>query len=108
MVHTMNAVTLVKRLQKYAAKLLGSKQYWFARYQELKTLLEQKGPPTLFGTLSSADNHWPELHSLMPHPKDTEITQTMRINAVINNPHITDWFFCSKVSDFVNIGSLIP
>ena len=68
MVHTMNAVTLVKRLQKYAAKLLGSKQYWFARYQELKTLLEQKGPPTLFWTLSSADKHWPELHSLMPHP----------------------------------------
>lgn len=37
----------------------------------------------------------------MPHPKDAEITQAMRINAVINNPHITDWFFCSKVSDFV-------
>lgn len=37
MVHTMDAVTLMKRLQKYAAKLPGTKQYWFARYQELKT-----------------------------------------------------------------------
>ena len=47
--------------------LLGSKQYWYTRYQELKALLQQKGPATFFWTVSSADNYWPELHSLMPH-----------------------------------------
>ena len=26
----------------------------------------------------------------------------MRVNAVIKNPHITDWFFHSKLKDFVN------
>ena len=101
MVGTMDSVQLMNRLQRYATKVLGSKQYWYTRYQELKALLEQKGPATFFWTVSSADNYWPELHSLMPHNRQTEVTHGMRVNAVINNPHITDWFFYSKLKDFV-------
>lgn len=26
----------------------------------------------------------------------------MRINTVINNPHVTDWYFTSRLSDFVD------
>ena len=101
MVGTMNSMQLMNRLQRYAAKIQGSRQYWYARYQELKTLLEQKGSPTFFWTVSSADNYWPELHSLMPHASNDEVTHPMRVNAVINNPHITDWFFHAKLTDFV-------
>ena len=64
MVGAMDSVQLMNRLQRYATKLLGSKQYWYTRYQELKALLEQKGAATFF---TSADNYWPELHSLQPH-----------------------------------------
>lgn len=35
----------------------------------------------------------------MPHDNDTH---SMRVNAVITNPHITDWFFHMKLSDFVH------
>ena len=101
MVGTMNSMQLMNRLQRYAAKIQGSKQYWYARYQELKTLLEQKGSPTFFWTVSSADNYWPELHSLMPHASNDDMTHAMRVNAVISNPHITDWFFHAKLTDFV-------
>ena len=43
----------MKRLQRYAAKVQGSNQYWFHRYHELRALLDQKGPPTFFWTVSS-------------------------------------------------------
>ena len=101
MVGTMSSIQLMNRLQRYATKVLGSKQYWYTRYQELKALLEQKGSATFFWTVSSADNYWPELHSLLPHSTQTEVTHSMRVNAVIKNPHLTDWFFHSKLKDFV-------
>lgn len=78
----------------------GSSQYWFQRYQELRALIEQNGPPTLFWTVSSADNHWPKLHKLLPHASEPP-TRSMCIQVVINCPHITDWFFTTKLSDFV-------
>ena len=73
MVGTMDSIQLMNRLQRYATKVLGSKQYWYTRYQELKALLEQKGAATFFWTVSSADNYWPELHSLLPHNRQTEV-----------------------------------
>ena len=51
MIGSMSADLLMKRIQRYAAKVQGSNQYWFQRYQELQALLEQKGAPTFFGLL---------------------------------------------------------
>ena len=101
MVGHLSAEQLMHQLQHYAAKVQGSNQYWYQRYQELRALIEQKGPPTFFWTVSSADNYWPELHSLMPHPINTEPSHSMRVQAVIRNPHLTDWYFSSRLSDWV-------
>ena len=84
MVGRMSSTQLMNRLQQYAAKTQGSKR--FARYQDLRALLQQKGSPTFFFTVSSADNYWPQLHSLMPHPSDETTTHSMRVNVVIDNP----------------------
>ena len=47
--------------------------------------------------VSSANNYWPELHKSMPHcTKD--VTHRVHVQAVIDDPHITD---CSKLSDWV-------
>ena len=89
----------MKQLQQYTAKVQGSNQYW---YQELCALLNQKGPPTFFWTVSSADTYWPELHNFMVHPPETQPTHQTHVQAVINNPHITDWYFSSKLSDWIN------
>ena len=102
MVGRLDSHHLMSRLQRYAAKIQGSSQFWYQKYQELRALLDQKGSPTFFWTLSAADYHWPNLHRLMPHPPGTEITNSMRIQAVINNTHLTDWFFTSRVSQWVN------
>lgn len=100
LVGTLGADQLMKRVQRYAGKVQGSSQYWFQRHQELQSLLEQKGAPTFFWTVSSADNYWPELHALMPHSTN-DPTHPMQVQAVISNPHITDWCFTSRISDFV-------
>ena len=100
MVGKMNSEQLMSRLQRYVSKLQGTKQYWYQRSLELKALVQNKGAPTFFWTVSSADTYWPELHALLPHDTDKP-THPMRIKAVINNPHITDWYFTNRVSDFV-------
>ena len=51
----MTANHLMNRLQRYVAKIQGTKQYWYQRYQELKALITQKGAPTFFFTFSAAD-----------------------------------------------------
>ena len=97
MVGTMDSAQLMNRLQRYATNVLGSKQYWYTRYQELKALLEQKGAATFFWMVSSADHYLLELHSLLPHHTQAEVAHGMRVK----NPHITDWFFHSKLKDYV-------
>ena len=100
MVDTLPAQQLMNRLQHFASKIQGSSQYWYQRYQELKALLGQKGPPTFFWTVSSADNHWPDLHKLLPHSTSSS-SRDEQCQAVINCPHITDWYFTTKLQDFV-------
>ena len=47
MVGQMSANELMKRVQRYVAKIQGTKQYWYQLYQELKALITQKGVATL-------------------------------------------------------------
>ena len=98
MVGQMTANHLMNRLQRYVAKLQGTKQYWYQRYQELKALITQKGAPTFFFTFSAADNYWPDLHRLLQEPNNA--VPSVRIRAVIDNPHITDAFFVSRLDEF--------
>ena len=47
----MSANQLMKRVQRYVAKIQGTKKYWYQLYQVLKALITQKGAPTFFFTL---------------------------------------------------------
>lgn len=38
----------------------------------------------------------------MPHNPDVEQGYSSRVQAVVENPHITDWFFSSKLSDWIH------
>ena len=99
MIGQVSAIQLMNRVQRYAAKVQGTSQYWYQRCQELQALIEQKGPPTLFWTVSAADSYWPDLHRLIsdtPNP-----TNGQRFQAVIKRPHLTNWFFTSKLDNFI-------
>lgn len=98
-VNSMSANQMVNRLQRYVSKVQGTNQYWYQRLQELLALLEQKGCPTFFFTFSPADSHWPELQRLLQNNEGA--TRTEKAQAVIDNPHLTDWYFVQRLEAFV-------
>ena len=57
----------MSKLSRYVSNITGSSAYWHKVREELKAIIEHKGVPTIFFTFSSADMHWPELHSLLHH-----------------------------------------
>ena len=99
MVNRADSEQLMSRFSRYISNVQGTKQYWYQRSLELRALIERKGAPTFFWTVSSADTYWPELHNLMPH--DPNPTHGKKIHAVINNPHIVDWYFTQRLTDLI-------
>ena len=78
----------------------GTNAYWHKVKDDLKAIIMQVGPPTFFFTFSSADMHWPELHSLFCPPGTNIETQNNRQN-LIDNPHLVDWFFTKRLENFL-------
>ena len=60
----------------------------------------------IFFTFSAADLHWPEFHKLMSHDEDQigeseqGVAKRRRQN-LINNPHISAWFFENRFKSFL-------
>ena len=88
----------VNRINYVAANIRGTSGYWFRRRQELLSLFEQEGLPTVFFTLSCADFHWRDMHKHMPDQPDSP---TDRRNAALQNPHIVDRYFHDRVQAFL-------
>jgi hypothetical protein len=99
MVSHADSEQLMSRFSRYISNVQGTKQYWYQRSLELRALIESKGTPTFFWTVSAADTYWPQLHELMPH--DPNPTHSKKIQAVINNPHLADWYFTQRLSDLI-------
>ena len=53
-------------MSAYSANITGCPSYWFKRRADLESTFEQKKTATCFFTYSYADNHWSDLHKLMP------------------------------------------
>ena len=92
MIETSSSATLMTRISRYVGNITGTNAYWHKVKDDLKAIIMQVGPPTFFFTFSSADMHWPELHSLFCPPGTNIETQNNRQN-LIDNPHLVDWFF---------------
>ena len=67
--------------------------------ENLELTINQVSSAAIFWTLSRAEFHWPEFHSLL---SDCEVSniETLR-ESIINNPHLLDWFFTVRVEKFV-------
>ena len=89
---------IMSKLFSYAKKVSGTNAYWNNKKQHLQAIIEQKGPPTIFWTLSCADFHWPEFHSLFC---GNNLQSSEFRSNVINNPHVSDWLFTKRVERFV-------
>ena len=92
MVSSGSYFKVVSKLMHYAKNVTGTNAYCNQTKEQLKATITQLGAPTIFWTLSCADFHWPEFHTLFS--TDTDSVQ-LRSN-VINHPHITDWLFTNR------------
>ena len=99
MVANHSADIFLSKISRYLSNLTGSNAYWQRAKEDLKATISHAGPPTFFFTFSSADMHWPELHELLTSGNDK--TAENRRQNVINNPHITDWFFTQRLGNFI-------
>jgi len=63
---------IIHKMHAYTANITGSDSYWGKKRGELEAIMQQKGLGTAFWTVSFADNHWHDLHRLMPGKKDSK------------------------------------
>jgi hypothetical protein len=90
---------ILKRMTAYSSNITGSNSYWFKRRGELEGTFEQMRPASVFFTFSYPDNHWEDLHQLIPGPAPK--TPSEKRQRVLNNPHLVDWFFGYKLNEFL-------
>ena len=93
-------------MSTYAANITGSDAYWYKRRAELEATFEQKEAATVFFTFSYADNHWHDLHRLMPrnfNKTQSELDFSHKYSDVLSNPHLVDWYFSQRLEVFLNI-----
>ena len=95
-----NTSVFISKISRYLSNITGSNAYWHKAKEDFKAIIAHAGAPTFFFTFSSADMHWPELHALFGNPLGDSSTDNKRQN-VINNPHITDWFFTQRLESFI-------
>jgi hypothetical protein len=100
---------LLGSMQSFNANLPGSNQYLFQKRILLEKLCEQHGLCTVWFTLSMADNHWDDLHSMLNRDKGGNVLNPMptfdtfkeeaawKRKCVRENPHLVDAYFYEKV-----------
>ena len=101
MLTTNSYSSLMSKLMHYAKNITGSTGYWQKSKEDLKATIGQKGPPTIFFTLSCAEYHWPEFHKLLSYSFTKKLTPGDRHKNVLNNPHLLDWVFSERTDRFV-------
>ena len=73
---------------------------------ELLALCDQRGYPTFYFTVITADNYWPDPQCLLQQTEGA--THGVRVQAVINHSHLTDWFFAAKLPQSPNTFCMGP
>ena len=91
-------------MSAYCANHTGSDAYWYQNRNTLEAIFEQKKSAPVFFTFSMADNHWQDLHVLMPDKYDNQNIQfdkNKNFKNVVNNPHLVDWYFSWRLNEFL-------
>ena len=91
---------IINKMSRYVANILGSNAYWAKQKDDLKAIIGRKGAGTIFFTFSAADMHWPELHGFFSSDS-ANLTHLERRQNVIDNPHLIDWYFVTRIESFI-------
>jgi len=91
--------SIIMKMYAYTANITGSDSYWSKKRRELEAIMQQKKLGTAFFTFSFADNHWTDLHRLMPGGL---VDPKLRYRNIAKNPHLADWYFSERLSIFIS------
>ena len=103
---------LTGKMSMFSANITGSDAYFAKAKRELESLMEEKGMPTLWFTLSAADNHWKDLHKLAVsdalaaqfQQQQSHYSQKQkaakRRKWIKKNPHMVDYYFHLRTKQF--------
>ena len=64
-----------ERVARFGSSLRGRCSYWNKSRVGLTNMINKKGAPTIFFTLSAADTKWPDLHVLMTVERPADLAQ---------------------------------
>jgi Helitron helicase-like domain at N-terminus len=103
---------LSRKVNRRAARLRGTPQYWAQRGNELGTMISDPhiGCPQLFFTLTAADMQWDDLHSLiaayegyvlLPDDATEQQRQHRRKKDLNDNPVLVAWYLERRVALFI-------
>ena len=103
---------LNNRMQRYGANVLGSNSYMAERKKELMALINDEGLPTIWWTLSLANNYWDDLNKLFGDPPVIDEIETedafekrwkkLSQQNYTNHPHVVNEYFVKRVKYFVD------
>jgi hypothetical protein len=89
---------LLNRIKRYMANIPGTPSYWYQENQKLKAIIESKGLPHVWYTLSFADFFDPLLRDFLNLPDDA--TQAQIQAKLRANKHHVNWFIEKKMRLF--------
>ena len=92
-----------ERVTIFGSSLCGTRSYWNKSRDELTNMINQRGTPTFFFTLSAIDTKWPDLHALTPAkcPNDSAQDYQWKVHNIISNPHITSQYMHNRFKTFL-------
>ena len=92
-------------MQTYNSNIVDLNAYFYGKRRELETLMDQENPCKIWYTLSSAENHWTDLHKLFYSNKPLPDVSNHIENVLCKRSmscsflHIVDTFFCKKIEN---------
>lgn len=98
---------LYKNVLSYGLTVPSAPTFWYTRRNELQSMIEQVGPPTLFFTLSFADHQSPELIRILDYPDNhpgygNSFRETIRRAKLVNlNPLLATMFYELRMKYFI-------
>ena len=94
---------LTSKIMRYLGRIRGMPSYWHQRGEELKSIIENKGPSHMFFTFSWPDLHNPHLHRLCGYPPgDASLNARQRKQNICDAGHLTDWLFSVMMKRFMD------
>ncbi|KAI2802476.1 hypothetical protein BLOT_009931 [Blomia tropicalis] len=87
-------------LYKILQSIPSTKAYWETRNVELSKMIDQISMPTIFLTLTAADNYWPDQFRFLGEPNFNQMDCSERKQIRLSKPDYAEYFFMKRVELF--------